>query len=51
MKKALLSMATLLGGVVGFLGLLRLLPTEWREKLSRLPVVLMGQMMESMPDE
>ena len=44
MKKVLLS-------VVGFLGLLRLLPDEWREQLSRLPGVMISQMMENMPDE
>jgi hypothetical protein len=51
MKKALLSVAALLGGAAGFLGLLLLLPAAWRERLSRLPSVMMGKMMENMPDE
>ncbi len=51
MKKVLLSVATLVGGVVGLLALLRLLPAEWREKSARLPAVMMQQMMAHMPDE
>lgn len=51
MKKALLVVVTLLGGVAGFLGLVRLLPPEWREKVSRLPGAIMGWMVENMPDE
>jgi ADP-ribosylglycohydrolase len=51
MKKALLSVATLLGGVAGILGLLRLLPPQWREKLSELPGSTMGWIVENMPDE
>jgi hypothetical protein len=51
MKKVLLAMVKLIGVFVAFFGLMRLLPAEWRENLSRLPGVMMGQMMENMPDE
>jgi len=51
MMKVLLAVAKLIGAVVALFGLMRLLPAEWREKISRLPGVMMGQMMEKMPDE
>ncbi len=48
MKRVLLLMATLLGGAIAFF---RFLPAVWRENFSRLPGVMIGQMMERMPDE
>lgn len=51
MKKMLWLPAILLGGVIGVIAFLFLLPAEWREKLSRLPAVVMSQVMEFLPDE
>lgn len=48
MKRALLVSATLAGGAIV---VIRNLPAEWRESLSRLPATMMGQMIEHMPDE
>jgi hypothetical protein len=48
MKRVLLFIAILLGGVMV---VRRLLPAEWRERLSGLPGSLMGRMMEHMPED
>ena len=54
-KQALLLAASLVGClgllVAGTTVLVRLLPAEWRQRLSQLPGFGMGWMMDHMPDE
>ena len=54
-KQALLLVASLVGClgllVAGTIALVRLLPSEWRQRVSRLPGSGMGWMVDHMPDE
>jgi hypothetical protein len=54
-KEAFLLVASLVGClgllVAGTIGLVRLLPAEWRQRLSQLPGFGMGWMVDHMPDE
>ena len=54
-KQALLKVTSLLGCLglllAGTIALVRLLPAEWLQRLSRLPGSMMRRMFDNMPDD